>query len=202
MKKIWTALVAVAFAATSNSVYALTITDLYGDMDGFGFGLTDGDSFSPSTIVTELDDEGITDRGLYGTQSWMHTYDISGLGTITSASIEVLIGGLGAYGGAGSLYVDNQFVGLLTDGDTCGDPIGCTNTAELNTFDLMGYSSYLDGATSISVGYTYSGDFWALDYSLLTISDNGANPVPEPATMILFGTGLAGLAGLKRKKKD
>lgn len=37
--------------------------------------------------------------------------------------------------------------------------------------------------------------------SIDNISPNGSNPAPEPATMILFGTGIAGLVGLRLKGK-
>lgn len=45
---------------------------------------------------------------------------------------------------------------------------------------------------------TYFGQ-GSFDFALDT--DNVNAPVPEPTTMLLFGVGLAGLAGLKRRKK-
>jgi hypothetical protein len=54
-----------------------------------------------------------------------------------------------------------------------------------------------DGGTlPIIIGddYNYYGD--PVDYNI------DVSPTPEPATMLLFGTGIAGLAGLSRRKKN
>lgn len=49
--------------------------------------------------------------------------------------------------------------------------------------------------------YNFTGNEWTWSAATLAkVEHEPTNEVPEPATMILFGTGLAGLAGLRRKK--
>ncbi len=39
-------------------------------------------------------------------------------------------------------------------------------------------------------------------YGFLMVADNPMRPVPEPTTMLLFGTGLISLAGISRRRKN
>lgn len=74
------------------------------------------------------------------------------------------------------------------DSDTFGGTIS-------GKYDLM-----LDGTLNVFIEPVF-GDFYA-DWSKLTVhGDDGTAPVPEPATMLLLGTGLLAVAGTSRKKR-
>ena len=87
--------------------------------------------FIDYTIVQgQAAEAGGTDTWVYGSQSWTHTYDISSLGSLSSASITVMAGGLGLDSPA-QLYLGAQLIGTLSVGDNAG-PL--YNYTKLDTF--------------------------------------------------------------------
>lgn len=189
MKRLIFTLV-ILFTSTTGS--AAIITDLVGDMDGFGIGATNGAAFDFLPLIGSGDGDG-TDQWTSSDLVLSHNYDLTGLGAVVSATLEVFSGGQGHLG-LSSVYIDNQFVGNLTDGETD------QNIAWLNTFDLSSFLPILDGSNSVRIDVPQF-DGWVLDYSRLVIETAESTSVPEPGTLALLGLGLAGIGVSRRSKK-
>lgn len=110
-------------------------------------------------------------------------------------------------------YTANYSYGGLT-GETALDKMISDYNILLNVITFQGYFYKWDDAVYSTS--TYQGLF-DLDYlrtnptgftadftaaKLREIQEYPTNEVPEPATMLLFGTGIAGLVASRRKRKD
>ncbi len=186
---------------------ASTITDLYGDRDGFGIDVHEGEWFNFQKIqgssgeysqfpTDEWSTRGILELGL----GWTHTYSLDDFGPLTFASLEIFTGGQGDYGPS-QLYLGTTFVGTITsDGGTF---------AHRHVLDLSPYLDLLDGSDTFKLVTALSSDGWVdnwvLDYSALTVSDSASvSSVPLPSSLLLLAGGCLGLwscrKGRRRKK--
>ncbi len=103
--------------------------------------------------------------------------------------------------------------GLQALGFPFSDPAGAGSLTVAGTLNADGTSATIDFTESNLTWTGFGGTLLMADQALgggngtidgdFTLSDVEvtANPVPEPATMLLFGLGMLGLAGVSRRKK-
>lgn len=118
---------------------------------------------------------------------WEHTYTFDPeLVSVTSATLTL------SFSDDGDRRREYAF-GYAESGDW--------DLGEVDTGDYIyhvGLSAVADGAFAVTLA-SFGGDFF-INSSELYIEYDGAAPVPEPATILLMGLGLVGLAASSRKK--
>ncbi len=220
LKKFFSMLLLLTAALVPVSdVRAYEITNLVGDKDNIGTdipyatGITRADW---DTLVHRDPGDGDMDMDtrLWAKQtlfSWQHDFSLPAGSVIRSAVLTIGTFDLedaGGGDGRGSVPYDTL---LFFDGVGVSKAFDDTYTADgfpvrsnLTDFNLSPEFLALlkDGSLSVTMN-SYGGslpDWIAVDYAELRIVyDNAPAGTPEPATVFLLGTGIIGLAGLRKR---
>lgn len=202
------------------STTAVTSADATGwSMSGMSVTATFGNSNIPAEVMTWSDlgsgvfgvsgnDWSLTTNANGSTFSNIWTLDIANSSDLFIT--ELTISGLG-----GNTVFDIVSSPEMTPGSAIGKPINVGDSTTLNlglvsamysnAVAINGQAPLGDLYESLTISFGNPGGFGSRDtFKFQTDTDNvdtRLDPVPEPATMLLFGTGIIGLAAFRRNRR-
>jgi hypothetical protein len=202
MKKITLACASIAILLLSASANASMITI---ETRAINSGINNADFITSWSNQTSA----ITTNTLTQFESYR-----SGNNSISHLNVDFSAGQTGSWGFEAGLdagygaafYLDGVLLGNRTDNlwwnknwnsSDVLSVTGTTVTSGMHNFDMYWAENCCNGPSSVR--FTADGTNWD---SLSINNLDTVAAVPEPAALFLFGTGLAGLAGIRRKKKQ
>jgi hypothetical protein len=153
---------------------------------------------NPNTLFVRMFDSANSFNSASGTRS----ATVNGVTSIQDAPLsQSPVTSIGDYFASSNVLVNNTGTVIGQFSDTNGVNTTQNVVFTFNQAQLTALMNYLSNGSNLAFGFDPDCHFWNNGITF-TIKTNPPAAVPEPATMTLLGTGLAGLYYRRRRKQQ